>query len=195
MTGLIRRDPSSLRSLFPRFPFGLFRDDFDTALSRWDDMGDQWASQMLNPSLDVTESENSIDVSMDIPGMKADDIDIQVMSDVLTISGERNEQKEDKNGQSFHRIERHMGQFSRSIRLPNAVDQSKVEAVYDNGVLKIHLPKSEETKPRKFKVTEKKREDVFDSHQEHVSDKQNEMKSSESTSATPQHPATPATTH
>ena len=157
MFTLTRREPTNLRAMFPRFPFGLFRDDFDNAFSRWGDWEGQWANQMLNPSVDVAESENSIDVSMDIPGMSAENIDIEVVSDVLTISGERSEQKEEHgNGKSFHRVERHMGQFSRSISLPCGVDQSKVEATYDNGVLKVHLPKSEETKARKFKVQEKK---------------------------------------
>ncbi|MDB5387944.1 MAG: hspA 4 [Planctomycetaceae bacterium] len=157
MNTLTRKEPANLRSLFPRFPFGLFRDEVDNAFSHLGDWEGQWATQMLNPSLDVAESENSIDVTMDIPGMKAENIDIEVVSNILTISGERSEQKEEKkgNGKAFHRVERHMGQFSRSISLPCAVDQSHVEATYDNGVLKVRLPKAEETKARKFKVMDK----------------------------------------
>src|SRR4051794_7902743 len=110
MAGLTRREPTNLQAMFPRFPFGLFRDDFENAFSRLGDWDHSWANQMLNPSLDVSESENSIDVSMDIPGMKAEDFDIEVVSDVLTISGERTEHKEESNGngKSFHRVERHM---------------------------------------------------------------------------------------
>lgn len=156
MAALAKKE-TGLRSLFPRVPFGSFREEFDGLLSRLGDWEGQWASQYLAPSLDVAESENSIDVSMDVPGMKAENIDIQVVGNLLTISGERSDEKEEQgNGKSYHRIERHMGQFSRSVTLPCDVNESQVEATYQNGVLKIKLPKTEEAKAHKIKVFEKK---------------------------------------
>jgi HSP20 family protein len=126
-------------------------------LSRLGEWEGQFATQMMSPTLDVTEADGYVDVTMDIPGMKAENIDIQVHGNRLTISGERKEEKEEKgNGKSYHRIERHMGQFSRTVTLPCAVDQGKVEATYQNGVLKLHMPKTEEEKSHKIKVTEKK---------------------------------------
>jgi HSP20 family protein len=158
MTTLTRREPTGFRSLFPRPAFGLLRDEFDNLLSRFGDWdGGAWANQFLTPTLDVAESEGFVDVTMDVPGMKADNIDIQVVGNMLTISGERSEEKGEKgNGKSFHRVERHMGHFSRSITLPSEVDESKVEATYQDGVLKVKLPKSEEAKAHKIKVHEKK---------------------------------------
>lgn len=160
MTALARRESTGLRSLFPRAPFGLVREEFDNLLSRFGDWDGQWTSQFAAPSLDVAESEVSVDVTMDVPGMKAENIDIQVVGNLLTISGERSEEKEEKengkgNGKSFHRIERHMGLFSRSVTLPCKVDESKVDATYQHGVLKVRLPKTEEAKAHKIKVQEK----------------------------------------
>lgn len=156
-TTLTRPSSSGLRSYLPNFPLGSLREEFDNLLSRFGDWEGQWASQMLSPSLDVAESNGTIDVTMDVPGMKAENIDIQVLGNRLTISGERKEEKEEKgNGKSYHRIERHMGAFSRTVGLPCEVDESKVDASYQNGVLKIRLPKSEEAKSHKIAVNEKK---------------------------------------
>lgn len=156
MTALARKE-TGLRSLFSGAPFGALREDFDKLLSRLGDWDGQWASQFLAPSLDVAESQASVDVTMDLPGMKAEDIDIQVVGNQLTISGERSEEREEMgNGKSYHRIERRMGRFSRSVPLPCEVKESKVDATYQNGVLNITLPKTEEAKSHKIKVQEVK---------------------------------------
>jgi HSP20 family protein len=88
---------------------------------------------------------------MDIPGMEAKEIDIQVNANVLTVSGERKEEHEEK-GKTYHRIERRVGSFSRSITLPCPVKEDAVEAQYKNGILAIKLPKTEEAKARKILV-------------------------------------------
>lgn len=156
MTTLTRREAGP-RSFLSRNPLGFMRDEFDNFLSRFGDWDNQWVNQFATPSLDIAESESAVDVTMDIPGMKADDIDIQVTGNLLTISGQRQEEKEETgNGKSFHRMERRMGSFARSVTLPCAVDESKVDATYDNGVLKVRLPKTEEAKAHKIKVLEKK---------------------------------------
>jgi HSP20 family protein len=88
---------------------------------------------------------------MDIPGMEAKDIDIEVTGNTLNVSGERKEEKEEK-GKTWHRIERKTGSFARSVTLPSAVMEEKVEAAYKDGVLTITLPKTEEAKTHKVKV-------------------------------------------
>lgn len=156
MSALTRHEHTGLRSWLPRVPLGSLREEFDTVLSRLGDWESQWASQLLSPSLDIVESDGQIEVSMDIPGMKAENIDIHLTGNRLTVSGERKEKKEDKGeGKAYHRIERHMGQFSRSVMLPCEVDESKVDAVYQDGVLKIKLPKANGAKSRKIKVADK----------------------------------------
>lgn len=157
MTTLTRPEPTSLRSLLPRLPFGSLREEFDNMLSRLGDWEGPWATQLMSPSLDIAESEGAVDVTMDVPGMKAENIDIQVTGNRLTISGERKDEKEEKgNGKAYHRIERHLGQFCRTVTLPCEVDEAKVDATYQNGVLKIKLPKTEEAKSHKIKVVDKK---------------------------------------
>jgi len=115
------------------------------------DGGDEWFAGAVVPALDMSESENSIDVRMDIPGMTAKDIDIQISGNVLTISGKREEEKEEK-GKTFHRVERRYGNFSRSVTLPCTVEENEVAADYRDGVLTVKLPKSEEAKAHKIKV-------------------------------------------
>lgn len=157
MAAITRKESGGLRSLLPRAPIGMLRAEFDNLLTRLGDWDGQVASQLLAPSLDVSEEEGFVDVAMDVPGMKAEDFDIQVVGNRLTISGERNEQKEEAgNGKSYRRIERHMGHFSRSVTLPCDVNEAKVEATYQDGVLKVKLPKTEQAKAHKIKVLEKK---------------------------------------
>lgn len=157
MSALSRSGQGGLKALLPRLPFGTLREEFDSMLSRLGDWEGQCATQLMSPSVDIAESEGTIDVAMDIPGMKAENIDIQVTGTRLTISGERQEDKGDKgNGHSYHRIERHQGQFSRTVSLPCEVDETRVEATYQNGVLRIKLPKTEVAKSHKIRVVDKK---------------------------------------
>ena len=88
---------------------------------------------------------------MDVPGLKPEEIEIQLNNGILTVSGERREEKEEK-GKTFHRIERRHGSFSRSVTLPAAVAEDKVDAQCHDGVLTITLQKTEEAKSRKIKV-------------------------------------------
>lgn len=103
--------------------------------------------------MDVSENERAVEVKMDLPGVTANDLDISVENNMLTIRGERKEEKEegDKSKQ-FHRIERRFGSFSRSVLLPSMVNESEAVAEFNQGVLKITLPKSESAKPRKIAV-------------------------------------------
>lgn len=101
-----------------------------------------------SPRLDVSETEQAVKIVADLPGLEKQDINIALEDDLLTISGERKEEKEEK-GKTFHTIERRSGSFFRSIRLPAEVDKKTVDATFSNGVLSITLPKSGDSKRKK----------------------------------------------
>ncbi len=104
-----------------------------------------------SPLVDITEDEKEYVIKAEIPEMKKEDIKISVQDDVLSISGERKYEKEEK-GKKYHRVERAYGSFMRSFTLPEDADGSKVNAEYKDGVLKIHLTKSEKAKPKAIEV-------------------------------------------
>lgn len=102
-------------------------------------------------ALDVTENDDNYIVEASVPGVKADDIDISLHDDVLTISAETNYKNNVENARAVIR-ERRYGKFSRSIRFPLAVDADSIDAEYVNGVLRLTVPKAPETKPRRIAV-------------------------------------------
>jgi HSP20 family protein len=103
------------------------------------------------PAVDVYEDEHNIVLTAETPGIDEKDLDISVENNVLTISGERKMENEDKQD-NFHRIERSYGRFTRSFNLPPTVDADNVKAEFNNGVLKITLAKREEAKPKQIKI-------------------------------------------
>ena len=103
------------------------------------------------PLVDVSETDDAVRVTAELPGVQAKDVDISLTDDLLTIRGEKkSEQSETK--RDYHRVERSYGAFTRTVRLPAAVDADKVEATFKEGVLTITMPKREQTKTRKVKV-------------------------------------------
>jgi HSP20 family protein len=122
----------------------------------WNRFFGEWPSMApfrgeWSPSLDVSETKESIVVRAEVPGLEAKDIDISLADDVLTIKGKREQEMEEKD-ENYHRVERSYGSFSRSVRLPREVRSDQIKAAYKNGVLKITLPKSQEAKEIKIKV-------------------------------------------
>ncbi|HEU5073835.1 MAG TPA: Hsp20/alpha crystallin family protein [Polyangiaceae bacterium] len=103
------------------------------------------------PSVDISEDENSYLVTADVPGMKPEEIDIQVENNVLTIRGERKYETRGKQ-HGYHRVERHYGRFQRSFALPEGVNAEAIEANVDNGTLTLRVPKPATALPRKVKV-------------------------------------------
>ncbi len=101
--------------------------------------------------MDIAESDDSLVLRTDLPGVKEDDVQIEVKDGVLTISGERKDEHEEK-GEDFHRVERSFGRFSRALSLPDGVDPDKVDAKFDNGVLEVRIPKPEETQPTRVQI-------------------------------------------
>ncbi len=108
-------------------------------------------SSSWNPAVDIYESENQLVMTAEIPGVDEKDVEIKIEDNTLTIKGERKFEKETKQ-ENYHRIERSYGSFYRSFTLPNYVDQDKIHAEHENGVLKITMPKKTELKPRKVKI-------------------------------------------
>lgn len=103
------------------------------------------------PAIDVRESEDSYIVETDIPGMKKEDIHIEVADNVLTIKGERKSESEQKE-KEYRRLERSYGSFRRSVQVPGGFRHDNVSAKFEDGVLRITLPKPEESKPKRVTV-------------------------------------------
>ena len=109
----------------------------------------RWAG--WNPAVDVYEDGDRYHVHVDLPGMQRADIAITVKGDTLTISGEKKREKDTKE-EDYYRAERYYGKFSRSLTLPSTVDAGKIEAKYKDGVLEVHIPKTEEARPKQIKI-------------------------------------------
>ena len=103
------------------------------------------------PAVDVHEDKDKFLVRAELPGMRKEDIDVSLDGNTLTISGERKEEREDKRGDTY-RSERFFGRFQRTIALPSTVDANKIEAKYENGILNVTLPKTEEAKRKQIQV-------------------------------------------
>jgi HSP20 family protein len=103
------------------------------------------------PTVDIAETEAEYQIKAELPEVKREDVKVTVEDGVLTISGERRHETEEK-GRKYHRVERSYGSFVRSFTLPEHVDESRVKAEYKDGVLHLHLPKSEKAKPKAIDV-------------------------------------------
>ena len=106
------------------------------------------------PALDVRESEDRWEVTLDLPGLEPGDVSVTFEDGMLSITGKREFSKEDT-GDTWHRIERSFGTFARSIRLPQTADTERIEASFDKGVLTVSVPKTEQAKPRTIEVQAK----------------------------------------
>ena len=103
------------------------------------------------PSVDISETEDKLLVKAELPGLEADDVNVSISGDLLTIKGEKKKEKEEKD-EHHHYIERYAGSFQRSFRLPVNIQADKVIAEFDKGVLKVTLPKVEEAKKKDIKI-------------------------------------------
>ena len=145
------RDLVTLRERMNR----LFEDAVSTARSEEKDMiSSSWA-----PAVDIYEDEKQLVLTAEIPGINEKDVEIKVEDNTLSIHGERKLEKETKE-ENYHRIERAYGSFFRSFTLPNHIDQDKIQAEHENGVLKITMPKKPELQPRKVKILKPKSEET-----------------------------------
>ena len=103
------------------------------------------------PSVDIRERDNDYLVNVELPGVSKDDVKITLQDNILTVRGEKNQEKESKESK-YHRVERVYGSFQRSFALPAAVKAEKIDASYKDGILTVSLPKAEEAKPKQIEV-------------------------------------------
>ena len=129
MDGLVKR-------MWYGFPFHNLQEDLDIGWS---------------PRLDVSETDGALEIKADLPGMEKKDISVTLEDDLLTIKGERKEEKEEK-GKQYHTIERSSGSFYRALRLPVEIDSEKIAAEFKNGVLTVTLPKAKESKKKTAQI-------------------------------------------
>lgn len=122
---------------------------FDTMLGKYDESTD--LSRVWSPALDLTEDKDNIYVKAEIPGMNKDDIKLEFRDNTLVLSGYKKCEYEDKK-EDPHRIEISYGEFKRVIPLPDSIELKKIEATYQDGILKVTLPKSEKAKPKQIEI-------------------------------------------
>jgi len=120
-------------------------DDFFKPWNEWFDNGNLWGRTMNVPAVNITEDDNGYHVSLAVPGLKKDDLKINVEGNMLTISSEKEESREEKD-KKFTRKEYNYASFSRSFSLPEEVNKEKIEAQYEDGILKLQLPRTAEAK-------------------------------------------------
>ena len=148
MSNLMRWEPAremmTLREAMDR----LFDDAFTRPLS----IRDGWS--LTTPAINMFQTDNEVVVKASIPGIKAEEVQINVTGDVLTLKGEVN-QEEERNDRAWHIREQRFGSFERSVPLPTAVKSDRAEAVFENGILTITLPKADEVKPRTINIKAK----------------------------------------
>lgn len=132
-----------MRGLMPWTGMGSLRREMDRLFDRlgemkWEDLP---ALGEWTPSMDISETKDSLVAKVEVPGMEEKDIQISLQENLLTIKGEKKQEREEKD-ERYHRVERSYGSFLRSIRLPVAVDASRVTATFKNGLLTVTLPKT-----------------------------------------------------
>ena len=128
-----------------------FNDFFNRDWMDWTNQNFSETNTTL-PSVNIIEGDDSFEVDMAAPGLGKKDFKIELKHGVLTISSEKKIENETKNGQHFTRREFSYQSFNRSFTLPQTVDSEKISAKYDNGILKVTIPKKEEAKPKPVKA-------------------------------------------
>lgn len=149
---LPRRVSNELATWFRRDPFAPLREEMNELISRFGGDGNGgWFSDVQVPSMDLSENDKQIEVKMDVPGLKSEELQIELQGNTLIVSGEHKEEKETKE-KSFHRVERSIGKVYRAVTLPCPVEQGTVDAVCRDGVLTVTLPKVEAACAKKIPV-------------------------------------------
>lgn len=113
--------------------------------------GDAGGHRRWVPAMDLVETDDSLVLKADLPGLSEEDVTVEVDDNVLTVSGERRAEHERKED-GYHRIERSFGHFSRSVTVPEGIDEDKVTASFNDGVLEVRIPKPEERRPTRISI-------------------------------------------
>jgi HSP20 family protein len=136
------RELSSLQTEMNR----LFNQAFDQP------QGNGGAVRRWTPAMDLLETEDHFVLRADLPGMSEEDVTVELEDNVLTVSGERKTEHQDRS-EGYYRVERAFGAFSRSLTLPKGIDPEAVNAAFERGVLEVRIPKPEARKPRKITIS------------------------------------------
>lgn len=123
-------------------------DDFLTPRREWGLLEGRWD---WDPAVDIEETKNAYHLKAEVPGLNKEDVKITYSDNVLTLSGEKREEKTEE-GKKVHRVERSYGAFQRCFTFPAAVKADKIEAAYKDGILTVTVPKSEDAKPREIEI-------------------------------------------
>ncbi|MCH2450152.1 MAG: Hsp20/alpha crystallin family protein [Gracilimonas sp.] len=134
------------------------RPNVDLQSKNFSDILDEFFNESLNyrrdsfmPSVDISETETNFEVSVALPGMNKEDINVDLDNSRLSISGERTFEEEEE-GKNYHQVESKFGSFNRSFQLPDSIDEESIEAKYENGVLTITIAKNEEKVKKQIKI-------------------------------------------
>ena len=149
--------PRRERSLLPttdRFT-GMFdqmeKEMRDLVEGFWGTDGGRLSTMSFVPTVDLVEKEGEFEVTVDLPGLKPEEVTVEFKNGALWVTGERKEEKEEKD-KTYHRVERSYGEFRRVLPIPSAILEDKIEAKFTDGVLKVSVPKVEEAKPQRIEV-------------------------------------------
>ncbi|MGC9348498.1 MAG: Hsp20/alpha crystallin family protein [Anaerolineae bacterium] len=135
----------SMNRLFDRFFEG-------TWMAPSERLGERWAE--FSPRMDIAETDDAVEVTFELPGLDEDDIDVSISHNMLTVSGEKSSEREERK-RNYYRMERSYGSFRRTVPLPAEVNPDEAEANLKKGLLTVTLPKTEEARSRK-KITVKR---------------------------------------
>ena len=128
------------------------RREMDNVIENYFGQGEKGFSSSLSPRVNIAETENEFEVTVELPGIRPEDVLVEMQNGQLSIRGETREEKEDS-GKQYHRVERLTGRFQRSFPIPGEIDEEKTSASFHDGVLKIVIPKAAGSKPRKIPVS------------------------------------------
>ena len=141
------------RGLFEEFRDEMNRvfERFETGLPHWSLARGRWPASVMVPDLDVHENDKSMTIEVELPGVEEKDVSVTFSNGYLTIKGEKKTEREETK-ENYYVAERSFGSFERSLRLPDTLDESKIEASFDKGILKISAPKRPEARKAERKI-------------------------------------------
>lgn len=146
--------PKGDAGVSPISPLSRMREDFEGVLRRiWNEPWSmaEFGSETAAPRMDMSETDDDVTLRFELPGVKAEEVDISISGNLLTLRAEKSEKNEQKRG-DYTYSERSFGTFSRSVQIPAGVNPDSVDATYQDGILTVRLAKSIESKPRKITV-------------------------------------------
>jgi HSP20 family protein len=148
---LVRWDPSRELDTLQGEMNRLFSSFFETPSTRGGTGNGSGASRRWIPAMDLVETQDDFVLRADLPGIGEKDVSIELENNVLTVSGERKAEQEERH-EGYYRIERATGSFARSLSLPEGIDAASVSATFDNGVLTVRIPKPVQAKPKRVRI-------------------------------------------